>query len=64
MNQQTNPDSPEFKLLQRIDGRLEHIEQRFETAERKAITYGAFAGGIAGAIAAVGVALAKIKLGA
>ncbi|MGI0444838.1 hypothetical protein [Pseudomonas aeruginosa] len=40
--------SPEFELLQRIDGRLERFEDRFPQIERKAVLYGSAAGALAG----------------
>ncbi|WPP47108.1 hypothetical protein [Pseudomonas sp. AN-1] len=62
------PDrKPEFELLQRIDQRLERIEDRFPEMERKAMTYGAAAGALAGtlsgAIVSAGLLAARIKLG-
>ncbi|WP_237043794.1 hypothetical protein [Pseudomonas aeruginosa] len=39
--------SPEFELLQRIDGRLERFEDRFPQIERKAVLYGSAAGALA-----------------
>lgn len=55
--------SPEFELLQRIDGRLERFEDRFPQIERKAVLYGSAAGALAGGLVACGPLAARIKLG-
>lgn len=56
-------DNTEFQLLQRIDGRLERIEQRFTQTERKATKNGAVAGALAGGLVACGIYAARLKLG-
>lgn len=59
-------DEP-LQLLRRVDrklddmnGKLDRIHQQ---VRKEAIVYGATAGGVTGGIIAVGVALAKAKLG-
>ncbi|MCP8465207.1 hypothetical protein NK553_14740 [Pseudomonas sp. ZM23] len=56
-------NSPEYDLLQRIDGRLERFEERFPQIERKAVLYGSAAGALAGGLVACGLAVARLKLG-
>ncbi len=58
-----NPQNQEFQILQRIDGRLERIETRFEQTEQKALKNGAVAGALAGGLVACGIVAARIKLG-
>lgn len=62
-NQSDKKNSPEFQLLQRIDQRLENIESQINQVEKRAVRYGAAAGGLSGGLVAVGVLVAKIKLG-
>ncbi|KST15475.1 hypothetical protein APB75_04180, partial [Pseudomonas aeruginosa] len=55
--------SPEFELLQRIDGRLERFEDRFPQIERKAVLYGSAAGALAGGLGLADLAQQHLALG-
>lgn len=67
MSDKNNQESQELALLKRIDGKLDTIQQDMAEIERravkKAVVYGAAAGASAGAIAACGILVARIKLG-
>jgi len=55
--------SEELRLLRKIDQKVEAIEVKVGDMKKQAAVYGAAAGGLSGAIAAVGVMIAKSKLG-
>lgn len=65
MSNKTNNEnpSPEYKLLERIDKRLEGIENQITHVEKTAARSGAIAGGLSGGVVAAGILVAKIKLG-
>lgn len=65
MSNQSNHEkpSPEYQLLERIDKRLEGIENQIIHVEKTAARYGAIAGGVSGGMVAAGILVAKIKLG-
>lgn len=60
-------DSPEMKLLKKIDGGVDDLKEQMANVERRAIKYGAAAGAGAGAVAggivAMGISFARAKLG-
>jgi hypothetical protein len=63
-NNTADPEvSEELRLLRKIDQKVEAIEDKVGDMKKQAAAYGAAAGGISGAIAAVGVLIAKSKLG-
>lgn len=57
----------QLQLLRRVDGKLDamngKLDRIHQQVRKKAIVYGATAGGVTGGIIAVGVAIAKAKLG-
>lgn len=55
--------SEELRLLRKIDQKVDGIDAQLADVKRQAVVYGAGAGGVAGAIAALGVLFAKNKLG-
>lgn len=60
----TSPEvSEELRLLRRIDDKVDGIESQLAGMKKDAITYGAAAGGVSGAIVTLGILVAKIKLG-
>ncbi|KUY80434.1 MULTISPECIES: hypothetical protein [unclassified Burkholderia] len=60
-------DSPEMKLLRKIDAGVSELKERVANGEKRAIKYGAAAGAGAGAMAggivAMGISFARAKLG-
>lgn len=62
--QQNTPEvGEELRLLRQIDQKVDGIDAQLAGIKKQAALYGAAAGGLSGAIAAVGVLAAKIKLG-
>lgn len=65
----TNDAGPDeqLQLLRRVDGKLDNLDGKLDRMRQEvrkdALVYGATAGGLTGGIIAVGVALAKAKLG-
>lgn len=62
-NNATQEVSEELRLLRKIDQKVDGIDAQLADVKKQAVMYGAAAGGLSGAIAAVGVMAAKIKLG-
>ncbi|AOJ81196.1 hypothetical protein WS86_11640 [Burkholderia savannae] len=60
-------ESPEMKLLRKIDAGVGELKEQVANVERRAIKYGAAAGAGAGAVAggivAMGISFARAKLG-
>ncbi|WP_416053117.1 hypothetical protein [Cupriavidus basilensis] len=60
-------ESEELRLLRMIDGKVDSLDKKIDHIEGRAIrlgaTAGAAAGGVTGGIVAIGVFLAKFKLG-
>ncbi|MYM32249.1 hypothetical protein FHW83_004720 [Duganella sp. SG902] len=55
--------SEELQLLRTIAKKVDGIDASMDNMKKQAAAYGAAAGGVSGAIAAVGVMIAKAKLG-
>jgi tetrahydromethanopterin S-methyltransferase subunit G len=67
MNEDDTPESQELMLLRKIDSRLDMLDAKIERTQEQAIKYGASAGATTGAISggiiAIGLMLARAKLG-
>lgn len=68
MSEDVKPnDSPEMRMLKKIDAGVDELKDRMDKVERRAIKYGAAAGAGAGAMAggivAMGISFARAKLG-
>lgn len=71
MNHKQNPagqeDDEMLRLMRRMDGRLDVMDQKLDALPKTAARYGAAAGavsgGIAGGLVATGIALIRAKLG-
>ncbi|MNV52128.1 hypothetical protein D3C71_1442050 [compost metagenome] len=57
----------QLQLLRRVDGKLDNLDGKLDRVRqdvrKDAVRYGAAAGSVTGGIVAVGIALAKAKLG-
>lgn len=60
-------DSPEMRMLRKIDAGVDELKDQMAKVEKRAIKYGAAAGAGAGAVAggivAMGISFARAKLG-
>ena len=66
-NQAGQEDDELLRLMRRVDGRLDLMDQKLDALPKTAARYGAAAGavsgGIAGGLVATGIAFIRAKLG-